>query len=161
MHQFTHSLSRWPNAISWSSNCFLTHPIRHIYSPQIIFSFQIWRKWLGCKRDANNKEVEFVVNSYFEEFDRFPYIQGIEAIEHRWEKCIELKKATLWMKYIFFLIFFCVFFDRSGISETILVFFIYPRWKIKRNRLGWKNTYNWPIETVVVKNNNHHAVKKI
>ncbi|EFN89348.1 hypothetical protein EAI_07837, partial [Harpegnathos saltator] len=32
------------------------------------------------------------LDGYFEELDDSHYKQGIEAIEHRWEKCIELKR---------------------------------------------------------------------
>jgi len=49
------------------------------------------KKWLGGKRFANNEEVESAVDDYFEELDGFHYKQGIEAIEHCWEKCIELQ----------------------------------------------------------------------
>ena len=36
MHQFTHTLSRWPQSIS--SNRLLAHPIRQIQLPRIVFS---------------------------------------------------------------------------------------------------------------------------
>jgi len=36
-------------------------------------------------------KVESAVDGYFEELDGSHYKQGIEAIEHRWEKCIELQ----------------------------------------------------------------------
>lgn len=65
------------------------------YSPDLApsdyFLFPNLKKWLGGKRFANNEEVESVVDGYFEELDDSHYKQGIEAIEHRWEKCIELK----------------------------------------------------------------------
>jgi len=48
------------------------------------------KKWLGGKRFANNEEVESAVDGYFEKLDGFHYKQGIEAIEYRREKCIEL-----------------------------------------------------------------------
>ena len=43
MHQFTHPLSRLPKLMSWSSNCFLIHPIGQIQPLWIIFSFQTWK----------------------------------------------------------------------------------------------------------------------
>ena len=49
------------------------------------------KKWLGDQIFANNDEVESTVNGYFEELDDSHYEQGIEAIEHLWKKCIELK----------------------------------------------------------------------
>ena len=55
------------------------------------FLFPTLKKWLGGQRFINNEEVESAVNGYFDELDGSHYKQGIEAIEHRWEKCIELK----------------------------------------------------------------------
>ena len=64
------------------------------YSPDLAPSdyhlFPNLKKWLGGKKFANNEEVESAVNGYFEELEVSHYKQGIEAIEHRWEKCIEL-----------------------------------------------------------------------
>jgi histone-lysine N-methyltransferase SETMAR len=65
------------------------------YSPDLApsdyFLFPNLKKWLGGKRFANNEEVQSAVDGYFEELDYSHYKQGIEAIEHRWEKCIKLK----------------------------------------------------------------------
>ena len=65
------------------------------YSPDLApldyFLFPNLKKWLGGRRFTNNEEVESAVNGYFEEFNGSYYKQAIEAIEHRWEKCIELK----------------------------------------------------------------------
>ncbi|EFN89016.1 Histone-lysine N-methyltransferase SETMAR, partial [Harpegnathos saltator] len=65
------------------------------YSPDLApsdcFLFPNLKKRLGGKRFANNEEVEFAVDGYFEELDDSHYKQDIETIEHRWEKCIELK----------------------------------------------------------------------
>ena len=56
------------------------------YSPDLTpleyFLFTNLKKSLVGQRFANNDEVDF------EEFDGSYYKQGIEAIEHRWEKCI-------------------------------------------------------------------------
>ena len=66
-----------------------------LYSPDLALSdyflFRNLKKWLGGQRFTNNEGVESAVNGYFEEFDRSNYKQGIEAVEHHWEKCIELK----------------------------------------------------------------------
>ncbi|XP_023240125.1 LMBR1 domain-containing protein 2-like [Centruroides sculpturatus] len=60
------------------------------YSPDLApsdyFLFPNLKKWLGGKRFANNEEVESEVDGYFEKLDSSHYKQGIEAIEHRWEK---------------------------------------------------------------------------
>ncbi|CAG4985279.1 unnamed protein product [Colias eurytheme] len=62
------------------------------YSPDLApsdyFLFPNLKKWLGGKRFASNEDVETTVNAYFEELDGSYYRRGIEAIEHRWEKCI-------------------------------------------------------------------------
>ncbi|XP_017770316.1 PREDICTED: uncharacterized protein LOC108558040 [Nicrophorus vespilloides] len=41
---------------------------------------------------SDNEEVQSAVASYFEELHGSDYKQGIQAIEHHWEKCIELKE---------------------------------------------------------------------
>lgn len=65
------------------------------YSPDLApsdyFLFPNLKKWLGGKRFANNEEVNSAIDGYFEELDGSYCKQGIEAIEHLWEKCIELK----------------------------------------------------------------------
>lgn len=81
--QITSSSSRWPKPISKNLNCFL---LAHLY----YFLFPNMKRWLGGKRFAYKEEVDSVVDSYFEKFNGSHYIQGIKAIEHRWEKCIEL-----------------------------------------------------------------------
>jgi len=60
-------------------------------APSDYFLFPNLKKWIGGKRFANNKEVESAVDGYFEALDGSHYKQGIEAIEHSWEKCVELK----------------------------------------------------------------------
>lgn len=40
--------------------------------------------------NANNKEVEFAVDGYFEELSDSHFKWGIKAIEHRCENCMEL-----------------------------------------------------------------------
>ena len=47
------------------------------------------------------------VNGYFEEQDSSYYKKGIELIEHRWEKCIELKGDYVEKINIFFPKFLC------------------------------------------------------
>ena len=65
------------------------------YSPELAPSnyvfFSNLKKWLGGQRAANNEEVESAVNGCFKELDGSYYKHSIEAIEYRWEKCIELK----------------------------------------------------------------------
>ena len=48
------------------------------------FLFLNLKKWLSGQRFANNKELEFAINGYFEELHGSHYKQGIKTIEHRW-----------------------------------------------------------------------------
>ena len=65
------------------------------YSPDLApsdyFLFPYLKKWLSGQRFSNDEEAISAVNGYFEEQDSSYYKKGIELIEHRWEKCIELK----------------------------------------------------------------------
>lgn len=49
------------------------------------------KKWLGGKKFSNDDEVKLAVNGYFEDLDQSTYKTGIQALEHRWTKCIALK----------------------------------------------------------------------
>ena len=64
-------------------------------APLDYFLFLNLKKWFASQKFANNKEVESAANGYFEVFDDSSYKQGIEAIEQRWEKCIELQEDYL------------------------------------------------------------------
>ena len=62
------------------------------YSPDLaLWNYYLFlnfkNKWLGGK----GWEVKSAVDGYFEKFGDSHYKQGIEAIEHRWKKCIELR----------------------------------------------------------------------
>ena len=61
------------------------------FSPFGLFSLSKLEKRLAGETFANNEEVESAVNGYFEKLDGSHYKQGIEAIEHCWDKCIDLK----------------------------------------------------------------------
>lgn len=60
------------------------------------------------------------INGYFEELASSHYKQGIEDIEHLWEKYIEVKGDVDKYRY-FFLVALC-FLVRSGTSGTTLVY---------------------------------------
>ena len=66
------------------------------YSPNLApsdyFLFPNVKKWLGSQRLASSEKVESAINGYFERLDGSHFKQGIEAIEHCWEKCIELTR---------------------------------------------------------------------
>lgn len=65
------------------------------YSPDLApcdyHLFPNLKKWLGGKRFYSNNEVIDAANGHFEGLDKSFYKGGIEALEKRWKKCIELK----------------------------------------------------------------------
>lgn len=70
----------------------LPHPP---YSPDLApsdyFLFPNMKKWLGGKRFGSNDDVIAETNAYFEGLERTYFLDGIQKIEKRWTKCIELK----------------------------------------------------------------------
>lgn len=70
----------------------LPHPP---YSPDLApcdyFLFPNLKKWLGGRRFASNNEVIDATNDYFAGFEKSYFLGGIEKLEKRWTKCIELK----------------------------------------------------------------------
>lgn len=69
----------------------LPHPA---YSPDLApcdyFLFPNLKKWLGGKRFRSNEEVIAETNDYFESLEGNYYLEGINKLERRWTKCIEL-----------------------------------------------------------------------
>ncbi|XP_036336279.1 histone-lysine N-methyltransferase SETMAR-like [Rhagoletis pomonella] len=70
----------------------LPHPP---YSPDLapsdFFLFPNMKKWLGGKRFVSNSEVIAATNTYFEGFEKTYFREGINMLEKRWKKCIDLK----------------------------------------------------------------------
>ncbi|KAL1460741.1 hypothetical protein WDU94_012693 [Cyamophila willieti] len=70
----------------------LPHPP---YSPDLApcdyHLFPNLKKWLGGKKFASNTDLIEAVNGYFEGLDQSSYAAGINRLEHRSTKCIELK----------------------------------------------------------------------
>lgn len=70
----------------------LPHPP---YSPDLapcdFFLFPNLKKSLAGKRYGSNEEVIAATETYFEEFSKTYYTEGLKKLEHRWEKCIELQ----------------------------------------------------------------------
>ena len=95
------------------------------------FLFPNLKKWLDAQRFANNEEVESAVNGYFEKLDGSHYKQGIEANEHRWEKCIKLKEDYVEKERYLFPNFF-VFFFLLGRILLGLLSYIALSWTIWR-----------------------------
>lgn len=66
------------------------------YSPDLTpldyFLFPNLKKWLSGQRFSNDEKGMSAVNGYYEEQDSSSYKNGIELIERRWEKCIELRE---------------------------------------------------------------------
>lgn len=65
------------------------------YSPDLApcdyFLFPNLKKWLGGKRFRSNEEIIEETNAYFEGLEKLYYTEGIEKLEKRWDKCIELE----------------------------------------------------------------------
>jgi len=55
------------------------------------FLFPNMKKWLGGKKFGSNDEVIAETNTYFEGLEQSYFLEGIQKIEKRWTKCIELK----------------------------------------------------------------------
>lgn len=70
----------------------LPHPP---YSPDLApcdyFLFPNLKKWLGGKKFGSNEEIISSTNAYFEGFKKSYFSEGIEKLEKRWTKCIDLK----------------------------------------------------------------------
>ena len=70
----------------------LPHPP---YSPDLApsdyFLFPNLKKWLGGKRFYSNDEIISQTNTYFEDLEKSYFLEGIQKLEKRWTKCIELK----------------------------------------------------------------------
>lgn len=64
------------------------------YSPDLapsdFFLFPNLKKFLAGKKFQSNEEVMNEVNTYFEDLDESVYKNGLNALEYRWNKCIEL-----------------------------------------------------------------------
>ena len=71
----------------------LPHPR---YSPDLApsdyYLFPNLKRWLCRKRFESNKEVEWEKEGYFGRFDKSYYLEGIEKLNDRWNRCIELKR---------------------------------------------------------------------
>jgi [histone H3]-lysine36 N-dimethyltransferase SETMAR len=64
------------------------------YSPDLAPSdFQLFpnlKKHLGGQKFSSNEEVEYAVSRYFADLEISFFKTGIEALENRWKKCIDL-----------------------------------------------------------------------
>ena len=60
-------------------------------APCDYFLFPNLKKWLGGKRFYSNNEIMSQTNTYFEDLEKSYFLEGIQKLEKRWTKCIELK----------------------------------------------------------------------
>jgi len=71
----------------------LVHPP---YSPDLASSdFYLFPKlklFFACQRFSSNQEAIAAVEGYFADLTKNHYRDGIMALEHRWNKCISLKR---------------------------------------------------------------------
>ena len=65
------------------------------YSPHLApsdyFLFSNLKKWLGEKRFYSNDEIISQTNTYFEDLDKFYFLEGIQKLEKRWTEYIQLE----------------------------------------------------------------------
>ena len=59
-------------------------------APCDYFMFPNLKKWLGGKRFSSNEEIIDATNAYFEGLEKSYYSEGIEKLEKRWNKFVEL-----------------------------------------------------------------------
>ena len=92
MHHLTYRTLHRQKSINWVSNHFRIHRIPQIWPSATINCCQNLKKWLCRKRFESNKEVECEKEGYFGRFDKSYYMEGIEKLTDRWNRCIELKR---------------------------------------------------------------------
>ena len=60
-------------------------------APSDYFLFPNLKKWLAGKRFYANDEIISQTNTYFEQLEKSYFLEGIQKLEKRCRKCIELK----------------------------------------------------------------------
>ena len=60
-------------------------------APSDYYLFGNLKRWLSGKRFTSNLELEWDTDSYFGLLDKSYYLEGIQKLENRWTRCIELK----------------------------------------------------------------------
>lgn len=69
----------------------LLHPQ---YSPELdpseFYLLPNLKGWLQGKRFATRTQLDVEINGYFDGFDHTYFTRGVEMLEERWSKCIEL-----------------------------------------------------------------------
>jgi len=72
-------------------NCWNIHPLPQIWLPLTSISSPNLKLFLVGQRFSLNQEAIAAVEGYFADLTD-PYRDGIKALEHRWNKCISLKR---------------------------------------------------------------------
>jgi hypothetical protein len=73
-------------------NCWNIHPVPQILLPLTSVSSQISNSNLAGQRFSLNQEANAAVEGYFADLTKNHYRDGIMALEHRWNRCIILKR---------------------------------------------------------------------
>ena len=60
-------------------------------APSDYFLFSKLKKWLGGKRFYSNDENFSQTNTYLEDLEKSYFLEGLQKLEKRWTKCIQLK----------------------------------------------------------------------
>jgi len=72
---------------------FLEHPpYPPDLAPSDFYLFSKLKLFLAGQRFPSNQEAIAAVEGYFEDLTKNHYRDGIMALEHRWNKCIRLKR---------------------------------------------------------------------
>jgi hypothetical protein len=72
-------------------NCWNIDPISQIWLPLIFSLFPKLKLFLASQCFPLTQEAIAAVEGYFADLTKNHYMDGIMALEHRWNKCISLK----------------------------------------------------------------------
>jgi hypothetical protein len=72
-------------------NCWNIHSVPHNLAPSDFYLFPKLKLFLAGQRFSLNQEVIAAVEGYFADLTKNHYRDGIMALEHRWNKCINFK----------------------------------------------------------------------
>ena len=94
------------------------------YSPDLapcgFFLFPNLKKSLAGQKFELNEEVIVATEAYFTDLQKTCFSNGLKKLEHRWVKCVELKRDYV-EKYIATFLKFLFFFCRLSSYRTALV----------------------------------------
>ena len=70
------------------------HKLRYELHPHPPYSSDLApnpKKWLCGKRFYSYYEINSQTNTYFEDLKKSYFLEGIQKLEKRWTKCVEVK----------------------------------------------------------------------